>query len=147
MANPGPASMQSAHPQNVLGNQANRLLARVRGVSLGASGDTAVNIINSQSWVPTTVVISNANNAGANVDVSLVQVGVYPAAAKAGTAVLTAAALTGQTTAAYATVSTSSNPNTAQTGQTLYVNVGGTPVAGAVADVSIYGYDLSGPTV
>jgi hypothetical protein len=147
MANPGPASVQTAHPQNVLGNQANRLLARVRGVSLGASGDTAVPIINSQSWVPTTVVISNANNNGANVDVSLVQVGVYPAAAKAGTAVLTAAALTGQTTAAYATVSTSSNPNTAQTGQTLYVNVGGTPVAGAVADVSIYGYDLSGPTI
>ena len=147
MANPGPASVQTAHPQNVLGNQANRLLARVRGVNLGASGDTAVPIINSQSWVPTTVVISNANSSGANVDVSLVQVGVYPAPSKAGTSVLTAAALTGQTTAAYATVSTSSNPNTAQAGQTLYVNVGGTPVAGAVADVSIYGYDLSGPTI
>jgi hypothetical protein len=147
MANPGPASVQTAHPQEVLGNQVNRLLARVRSVNLGASGDTAVPIINSQSWVPTTVVISNANSSGANVDVSLVQVGVYPAAAKAGTAVLTAAALTGQNTVAYATVSTSSNPNTTQSGQTLYVNVGGTPVVGAVADVSIYGYDLSGPTV
>lgn len=144
MSNPGAASTQSIHPIQLGSNQALRLIAVVKGLNLGASGDTTANVITTSSYVPTTVVIANANNAGANVDVSSVQVGVYPAASKAGTSILTAAALTSQTTTSYVTVSATSHANTAQTAQVLYFNVGGTPTT-ATADVYVYGYDLSGP--
>jgi len=143
MANPGAATTVSIHPSNLATNQALRLLAVVKGLNLAASGDTTTQVLNTALYVPTQVVIANANNAGANVDVSAVQVGVYPAASKTGTSILTAAALTSQTTATYVTVSSATNPNTAQTAQTLYFNVGGT-VATATADVYVYGYDLSG---
>mgnify|MGYP003331873869 FL=1 len=144
MANPGAATTVSIHPIQLGSNQALRLIAVVKGLYLGASGDTVANVITASAYVPTQVVIANANNAGANVDVSAVQVGVYPAASKAGTSILTAAALTSQTTQAYVTVSAASNANTAQTAQTLYFNVGGTTTT-ATADVYVYGYDLSGP--
>jgi len=55
---------------------------------------------------------------------------------------LTAAALTGQTTPSYVTISAASNPNTAQSAQTVYVNIS-TAFATATVDVYIYGYDLS----
>jgi hypothetical protein len=144
MSNPGAATTVSIHPSNLATNQALRLLAVVKSLNLGASGDTIANVFNTSLYVPTTVVIANANNAGANVDVSAVQVGVYPAASKAGTSILTAAALTSQTTTTYVTVSATSHANTAQTAQQLYFNVGGTTTT-ATADVYVYGYDLSGP--
>lgn len=144
MANPGAATTVSIHPIQLGSNQALRLIAVVKGLYLGAAGDTVANVITTSAYVPTQVVIANANNAGANVNVSAVQVGVYPAASQSGTSVLTSAALTGQTTQAYVTVSAASNPNTAQTAQQLYFNVGGTTTT-ATADVYVYGYDLSGP--
>ena len=144
MSNPGAASTTSIHPIQLGSNQALRLIAVVKGLSLAAAGDTTASVITTSSYVPTQVVIANANNAGANVDVSAVQVGVYPAASQGGTSILTAAALTSMTTQTYVKVSNASNPNTAQTAQTLYFNVGGT-VATATADVYVYGYDLSGP--
>jgi len=144
MANPGAASTSSIHPIQLGSNQALRLIACVKGLNLAAAGDTTAQVITTSLFVPTQVVIANANNAGANVDVSAVQVGVYPAASKAGTSILTAAALTSMTTATYVIVSNTSNANTAQTAQTLYFNVGGTTTT-ATADVYVYGYDLSGP--
>ena len=77
-------------------------------------------------------------------DVSSVYVGVYTAASQNGNAILTAAALTSQTTVAYVTVSASSTPHTAESAQTLYFNVS-TATATATVDVYVYGYDLSGP--
>lgn len=144
MSNPGPASSTSIHPQNLGTNQALRLISVVKGLSLASLGDTTASVINTTSYVPVTVVIANANNAGAAVDVSSVYVGVYPAASQAGTSILTAAALTSQTTVAYVTVSATSHANTAQSAQTLYFNVS-SATATATVDVYVYGYDLSGP--
>jgi len=144
MANPGAASTTSIHPIQLGSNQALRLIACVKSLNLGAAGDTTAQVITTSLFVPTQVVIANANNAGANVDVTAVEVGVYPAASKGGTSILTAAALTSMTTTTYVKVSNASNAATAQTAQTLYFNVGGTTTT-ATADVYVYGYDLSGP--
>ena len=62
MANPGPASVQTIHPQNVLTNQAIRLLAVVTGVNVNATGDQAVlPILNSTNYSVSNVVFTNAS--------------------------------------------------------------------------------------
>jgi hypothetical protein len=142
MSNPGPAVTSAIHPSNLNSQQALRVIAVQKGLSVASLGDTAVQVNNSSLYVPATVVIANANNAGATVDVSSVNFGVYTAKAKGGNAVLTAAALTSQTTPTYVTVSASSTPNTAETAQTLYFNVSSATATGTV-DVYVYGYDLS----
>ena len=144
MSNPGPASSQSVHPQNLNSGQALRLIAVVKALNLAAAGDTTAAVINTSAYVPVSVIFANANNAGANVDVTAVEVGVYPAASKGGTSVLTAAALTSVTATTYVKTSSASNGSTLQTAQTLYFNVGGTTTT-ATVDVYVYGYDLSGP--
>lgn len=142
MANPGPASTSTVHPSNLNSQQALRVLAVQKGVSTASLADTAVQINNSALYVPTTIVIANANNAGATQSVASVNLGVYTAPAKGGSAVLTAAALTSQTTPTYVTVSAATNPNTAFSAQTIYVNIS-SATATATVDVYVYGYDLS----
>ena len=143
MANPGPAVQSSTHPSGLNSQQALRVLGVLKGVSTAAAADYAVQINNSALYVPVSVVVANANNAGATVSVASVNLGVYTAVAKGGTtSILTAAALTGQTTPSYVTISAASNPNTAQSAQTVYVNIS-TAFATATVDVYIYGYDLS----
>ena len=143
MSNPGPAITSTTHPSNLNSQQALRVLGVLKGVSTAAAADFAVQINNSSLYVPVSVVIANANNAGATQSVASVNLGVYTAVAKGGTtSILTAAALTSQTTPTYVTISAASNPNTAQTAQTVYVNIS-TAFATATVDVYIYGYDLS----
>jgi len=108
-------------------------------------GDTPLPVINSALYLPVTVVIANANNNGATQSVASVALGIYTAplgASGSGTAVLTTAALTGQTTPSYVTVSSSTDTATALSAQTLYINQT-TAVATATVDVYVYGYDLS----
>ena len=142
MSNPGPAVQNSTHPSNLNSQQALRVLGVLKGVSTAAAADFAVQINNSALYVPVSVVVANANNAGATQSVASVNLGVYTAVAKGGSAVLTAAALTSQTTPSYVTISAASNPNTALSSQTVYVNIS-TAFATATVDVYIYGYDLS----
>ena len=142
MSNPGPAVQNSTHPSNLNSQQALRVLGVLKGVSTAAAADFAVQINNSALYVPVSVVVANANNAGATQSVASVNLGVYTAVAKGGSAVLTAAALTSQTTPSYVTISPATNPNTALSAQTVYVNIS-TAYATATVDVYIYGYDLS----
>ena len=142
MANPGPATTSTVHPSNLNSQQALRVLAVQKGVSTASLADTAVQINNSALYVPVSVVVANANNAGATQSVASVNLGVYTAPAKGGSAVLTAAALTSQTTPTYVTISAATNPNTALSAQTVYVNIS-SATATATVDVYIYGYDLS----
>jgi hypothetical protein len=142
MANPGPASTSTVHPSNLNSQQALRVLAVQKGVSTASLADTAVQINNSALYVPVSVVVANANNAGATQSVASVNLGVYTAPAKGGSVVLTAAALTSQTTPTYVTVSAATNPNTALSAQTIYVNIS-SATATATVDVYVYGYDLS----
>jgi hypothetical protein len=142
MANPGPATTLTTHPSNLNSQQALRVLAVQKGVSTASLADTAVQVNNSSLYVPVSVVVANANNAGATQTVASVNLGVYTAVAKGGSAVLTAAALTSQTTPTYVTISAATNPNTALSAQTLYVNIS-SATATATVDVYVYGYDLS----
>jgi hypothetical protein len=142
MSNPGPAITSTTHPSNLNSQQALRVLAVLKGVSTAAAADFAVQINNSALYVPVSVVVANANNAGATQSVASVNLGVYTAPAKGGSAVLTAAALTSQTTPSYVTISAATNPNTALSSQTVYVNIS-TAFATATVDVYVYGYDLS----
>jgi hypothetical protein len=145
MSNPGPAISNSTHPSNLNSQQALRVLAVLKGVSVAALGDTPLPVINSALYLPTTIVIANANNNGATQSVASVALGIYTApsgASGSGTAVLTTAALTGQTTPSYVTVSSSTDTATALSAQTLYINQT-TAVATATVDVYVYGYDLS----
>jgi len=142
MANPGPATTSTVHPSGLNSQQALRVLAVQKGVSTASLADTAVQVNNSSLYVPVSVVVANANNAGATQSVASVNLGVYTAASKGGSAVLTAAALTSQTTPTYVTISAATNPNTALSAQTLYVNIS-SATATATVDVYVYGYDLS----
>ena len=142
MSNPGPAITSTTHPSNLNSQQALRVLGVLKGVSTAAAADFAVQINNSSLYVPVSVVVANANNNGATQSVAAVNLGVYTAVAKGGSAVLTAAALTSQTTPSYVTISAATNPNTALSAQTVYVNIS-TAFATATVDVYVYGYDLS----
>jgi len=145
MSNPGPAITNSTHPSNLNSQQALRVLAVLKGVSVASLGDTPLPVINSALYLPITIVIANANNNGATQSVASVALGVYTAplgASGSGTAVLTTAALSGQTTPSYVTVSSSTDTATALSAQTLYINQT-TAVATATVDVYVYGYDLS----
>ena len=142
MSNPGPAVTNTTHPSNLNSQQALRVLGVLKGVSTAAAADFAVQINNSALYVPASVVVANANNNGATQSVASVNLGVYTAVAKGGSAVLTAAALTSQTTPSYVTISAATNPNTALSAQTVYVNIS-TAFATATVDVYVYGYDLS----
>lgn len=137
MANPGPASTTTNHPQNVASNQAIRLLGVAQGVNLNATGDTVIPIINSTTYSVSNVILTNAS-----VSLTTAQAGLFSAAGGGGTAVVANAALsgaTGPTIVSQRTVASTA----ALTGQNLYWNVGTAQGAAATGDVYVYGYDFS----
>ena len=140
MANPGPASATTIHPQTLGSNQAIRLLASATSVSLAATGDAATfNVINSTTYNVTNVVITNANK-----DVSAGYLAIWTGPAGTGTEIVTNAALTSNTSSAFVTKSTvvSATGTANLSAQTFYVNVG-TAVSGGTVDIYIYGTDFS----
>lgn len=137
MANPGPASSTTNHPQNVVSNQALRLLGFAQGVNLNATGDTVIPIINSTTYSVANVILTNAS-----VSLTTAAAGLFTGAGAGGTAIVSNAALsgaTGPTVVSQRTVASTA----AQTGQNLYWNVGTAQGAAATGDVYIYGYDFS----
>lgn len=147
MANPGPASTVTTNSQTVTTQQAIRLIGVVKGLNVGAAGDTAFTVLGAtQNWVPTSVITSNSitTATGASVSVATATVGVYTQPSQGGTVVLTTAALTSQAANTYVKIQAATNAATAiiNGGYQLYANVG-TTVAGAQIDLFVYGYDLS----
>jgi len=138
MANPGPASTQTIHPQNVLSNQAVRLLAVFTGVNVNATGDTAkLTIANASNWSVSNVVFTNAS-----ISLTTAAAGLFTAPSGGGTAIVANAALSALTSSTV--VSQRTVASTAiQTGENLYVNVGTAQGAAATMDVYVYGYDFS----
>ena len=137
MANPGPASTQTIHPQNVLSNQSIRLLAVVTGVNVNQTGDVAVlNIANATNWSVSNVVFTNAS-----ISLTTAAAGVFTAPSATGSIVANAAlsGLTGPTIVSQRTVASTA----INTGEKLYVNVGTAQGAAATMDVYVYGYDFS----
>jgi hypothetical protein len=137
MSNPGPAFVNTNHPQGLVSNQAIRLLAYFQGVNVNATGDTVLPIINSTTYSVSNVVMTNAS-----VSLTTAAAGVFTAPAAGGTAIVSNAALsalTGSTVVSQRTVASTA----AQSGQNLYVNVGTAQGAAATVDVYVYGYDFS----
>jgi hypothetical protein len=141
MANPGPASVSTIHPQNLTTNQAIRLLGVATGVSLNVTGDApqVINVINSSTYNITNVVITNANK-----DVSAGYLAIWTQPAGAGTEVVTNAALTSNTASTYVTKSTvvTATGVLNLSTQNFYVKVG-PAVSGGTVDIYIYGTDFS----
>jgi len=138
MANPGPATTVTIHPQNVLTNQAIRLLAVAVGVNVNATGDQAVlPILNSSNYSVSNVVFTNASTS-----LTTAAAGLFTAPSAAGTGVVANAALsalTGSTVVSQRTVASTAT----QSAQNLYLNVGTAQGATATMDVYVYGYDFS----
>lgn len=154
--NPGPAVNGIANSINVVtptnsgptynatyqGSNALRLLASLRGVSVGSAGDTAVAVINTSSFQVTTVLSTNSKVSGVSGSVATATVGLYTAPAQGGSAIVTTAALTSQAASTYVKSLTVALANTSLQTTYLYMNVG-TAVANGTIDLFIYGYDLS----
>ena len=137
MANPGPASTTTIHPQNVSSNQAIRLLASYQSVNVNATGDTVLPIGNTTNYSVSNVIFTNASTS-----LTAAYAGVFTAPSAGGTAIVANAALsalTGSTVVSQRTVASTA----VQTGQNLYLNVGTAQGAAATMDVYVYGYDFS----
>jgi hypothetical protein len=143
MANPGPSTTLSNHPQVLGTNQALRLIASAQSVNLAAAGDTAMVVVDVSKFVPVSVIITNGlNSSGATTTIATATVGVYTGPSQTGSTVLTTAALTSNTGGPYVTTSAATNAATAISNPSnMYVNVG-TTIA-ATCDVFVYGYDLT----
>ena len=137
MSNPGPASATTNHPSNLATNQALRLIASAQSVNLNSVADTVANILVSGRVSVQSIIVTNAS-----VDLTTAQLAVYTGAGATGTAVKSAYALTGNTTAAK-TVVTAATSTDAITGTPLYIRCTTAQGAAATADVFIYGYDLT----
>jgi len=146
MSNPGPAVTTSIHPQVLGSNQALRLIATAQAVNLANLGDTQVNVIDVTNYVPVSVITANAVNGTNTVSsISSVYLGVYTApggSTGSGTAILTAAALSSNSTTTNAKVVAATLNASATNAQQLYVNVATATATGTI-DVYVYGYDLS----
>jgi hypothetical protein len=137
MSNPGPASATTNHPSNLATNQALRLIASAQSVNLNTVGDTVANILVSGRVSVQSIIVTNAST-----DLTTAQLAVYTGPAAGGTAVKSAYALTGNTTAAK-TVVTAATSTDAITSTPLYIRCTTAQGAAATADVFIYGYDLT----
>jgi hypothetical protein len=140
MANPGAATTVTTNYTPLNSQQALVLIGVVKGLSVATAGDTPMPLTGQLSaFVPTVVVTTNAN-----VTMATATVGIYTAPAAGGTAVLTTAALTGQTTTAFAYVraATAVAATVTASPPVLYVNVGTTVATGTV-DIYLYGYNVS----
>lgn len=137
MSNPGPASATTNHPSNLATNQALRLIASAQSVNLNTVGDTIAQILVSGRVSVQSIIVTNAS-----VDLTTAQLAVYTGPAAGGTAVKSAYALTGNTTAAKVVV-TAATSTDAVTSTPLYIRCTTAQGAAATADVFIYGYDLT----
>ena len=138
MANPGPATTTTIHPQNVASNQAIRLLAVATGVNVNATGDQAVlQVVNTTNYSVSNVVFTNAS-----VSLTTAAAGLFTAPSAGGTAIVSNAALSALTSSTV--VSQRTVASTAiQSAQNLYLNVGTAQGAAATMDIYVYGYDFS----
>ena len=137
MANPGPATTVSNHPQQLSTNQALRLIASYQGVNVNATGDTVLPTLCTGSFSVSNVIFTNASTS-----LTTALAGVFSAPAAGGTGIVANAALsalTGATVVSQRTVASTASTSV----QNLYLNVGTAQGAAATMDVFVYGYDLT----
>jgi hypothetical protein len=137
MANPGAATTVTNHPINLASNQALRLIASAQSVNLNAVADTIAPILVAGSVSVQSIIVANASTS-----LTTAQIAVYTGAGATGTAVKSAYAVSGNTSAAKVVV-TAATSTDAVTSTPLYVRCTTAQGAAATADVFIYGYDLT----
>ncbi|CAB4133999.1 hypothetical protein UFOVP272_5 [uncultured Caudovirales phage] len=137
MANPGAATTVTNHPSNLATNQALRLIASAQGVNMNSVADTIAPILVAGRVSVQSIIVTNAS-----ISLDTAQLAVYTGPGATGTAVKSAYALSGNTSAAK-TVVTAATSTDAITGTPLYIRNTTVQGAAATADVFIYGYDLT----
>lgn len=148
--NPGPsiasnpntvAELTPVNTQNygglVQGQNGLRLLGSARGVNANVVGDTPITIINTANWSPLYILKTNASTS-----LTTATGGVYTQPAAGGTAILTTAALSGNTSQPVV-VSTAPTTTNLETATTVYFHIGTAQGAAATLDVFLYGYDCT----
>lgn len=146
MANPGPAVTNTAHPQNVLGNQALRVVGTIKNVTANSTGNYVIPVTNSSVYLLQSLIVTNLNNAGASVTPTGLAMGV--ATTSGGSSLYGAITASQLSTPQGVSLVAPSASTTANTVQNLYLNVTAgltTAVPGATFDVYVYGYDFSVP--
>jgi hypothetical protein len=144
MSNPGPAVTNSAHPSNVTTSQTLRVIATIKNVNANSIASYPMQVNNSTVFLPQSLIVTNLNNAGANVTATGLAMGV--ASTSGGSSLYGAITAANLSTPQGASLVAPTAQTTAQTVQNLYLNVTApltTAVAGAVFDVYVYGYDFS----
>jgi len=144
MSNPGPAVTTSSHPSNVTTNQSLRVIATIKNVNANAIASYPMQVNNSSVFLPQSLIVTNLNNAGANVTATGLALGV--ATTSGGSSLYGAITAANLSTTVGASLVAPTAQTTATTVQNLYLNVTAplsTAVAGATFDVYVYGYDFS----
>lgn len=144
MSNPGPAVTNSAHPSNVTTSQTLRVIATIKNVNANSIASYPMQVNNSTVFLPQSLIVTNLNNAGANVTATGLAMGV--ASTSGGSSLYGAITAANLSTPQGASLVAPTAQTTAQTVQNLYLNVTApltTAVAGATFDVYVYGYDFS----
>lgn len=144
MSNPGPAITSSAHPSNVTTNQSLRVIAVLKNINANSTAQLPMQVNNSSVFLPQSLIVTNLNNAGADVTPTGLALGVSGSAG--GSSLYGAITAANLSTPQGVSLVAPSASTTAQTVQTLYVNVTAgltTAVSGATFDVYVYGYDFS----
>jgi len=146
MANPGPAVTTSAHPSNVTTNQTQRLLGVLKGVNVNAASGSffPLPIINSTTYQPNLLVVTNSNNAGAATG-TLTSLVLGITTTGNGTPTSLFGAITASQLATVLGVSqvAASAVVTSYNQQALFVNIATTTAVVGTVDVYVYGYDFS----
>jgi hypothetical protein len=146
MANPGPAVTTSAHPSNVTTNQTQRLLGVLKGVNVNAASGSffPLPIINSTTYQPNLLVVTNSNNAGAATG-TLTSLVLGVTTTGNGTPTSLFGAITASQLATVLGVSqvAASAVVTSYNQQALFVNIATTTAVVGTVDVYVYGYDFS----
>jgi hypothetical protein len=138
MSNPGPAVTNTNHPSNLATNQALRLLASAQSVNLNSVADTVAQLVNDSGNISVqSIIVANAS-----IDLTTAQLAVYTGPGATGTAIKTAYALSGNSTAAKVVITAATSTDAVDVSQ-LFVRCTTAQGAAATADVFIYGYDLT----
>lgn len=146
MANPGPASTIAAHPQNVLTNQALRVIGTIKNVPANAVASYAIPVTNTSVFLLQSLIVTNLNLNGASVTPTGLAMGI--SATSGGSSLYGSITAANLSTPQGVSLVAPTASTTANTVQNVFLNVTAaltTAVPGATFDVYVYGYDFSVP--
>lgn len=137
-----PAPAQFVNPNTVSPSNTSRVLCSIRGANFNSTADQSCVIPGTiTAWVPTSIVVTNCSTS-----LTLAAGGVYPAAAKAGTALVAAAQVYTALTGASVVLGLTLAANIATTRyavSTVYLSLTLAQGGAATCDFYLVGVDLT----